>query len=139
MTLDLSTVDILNRCNVTEMKKAGDLLDPQVPGACVEFGRHVKRVEAAIIHTYGLVAYLALYQEEPAEAARLWKQMGEFCETALTALSDLKERFPYCGTPELYDLALDYKLLVEEKFQQNLRDSECRNLTIPARLFPKKS
>ena len=139
MTLDLTTVDALNRCSVSELEKAGQKLDPDAPGACEEFGRHVKKVEAALIHTYGLVAHIALYQESPAEAAQLWKQMGEFCAVTLIVLRQMKERFPHGGTPELYDLALDYKILADEKYQQNLRDSECLNLKIPEKLFPKQS
>jgi hypothetical protein len=139
MTLDLATVDTLNRCNLSEMEKVGKSLDPQAPEACEQFGRHVKKVEAALIHTYGIVAYVAVYQTSPGDAAKLWKLMSEFCEVALNVLRNMKERFRYCGTPELYDLALDYKILSDEKYQQNLRDSECLSLKIPSQLFPKKS
>ena len=65
--------------------------------------------------------------------------MSEFCDLALNALRSLKEKFPYCGTPELYDLALDYKLVADERYQENLRDSECLSLKIPENLFPKRS
>ncbi|HTG42959.1 MAG TPA: hypothetical protein VK633_00385 [Verrucomicrobiae bacterium] len=139
MTLDLATVDTLNRCNVSEMEKVGHALNPQVPGSCEEFGRHVKKVEAALIHTYSIVAYVSLHQKNPAEAAALWKHMGNFCDVAINALRTLKERFPFCGAPELYDMALDYKIAAEDRYQQNIRDSECLTLKIPADLFPKKN
>src|SRR5215204_1897078 len=100
MTVDFSTVDALNRCNVSELEKIGRSLNPQAPGSCEEFGRHVKKVEAALIHTYGIVAYVAMYQDRPSDAAELWSRMGDFCDLAINALRTLKERFPSCGTSE---------------------------------------
>lgn len=139
MTLDLDTVDTLNRCSLSEMEKVGHSLNPQMPDSCGQFRGHVKKVEAALIYTYGLVSFIAVHRKDPFDAANLWKQMSAFCEAALTTLREMKDRFPYCGTPEVYDMALDYKIASDEKYQQNLRDSECLSLPIPGRFFPKKS
>jgi hypothetical protein len=121
------------------MEKVGRALNPENPRSREAFGHQVRKVQAALIHTYGLVAYVAVYQKSPNDAAKLWHFMGEFCGLAINALRDLKERFPYCGAPELYDLALDYKLAADERYQQNVRDAECLTLKIPPNLFPKKT
>jgi len=139
MIVDLAALETVNRCNVSEMEKVGKALNPENRAACELFGHQVKNVEAALIHTYRLVSYVAVNQESPAKAAELWKSMGEFSDLAINALRDIKGQFPYCGAPELYDLALDYKLAAEERYQQNTRDSECLSLKIPTNLFPKKS
>ena len=139
MMIDLEVVNTVNRCNVSEMQKVCQLLDPKMEDSCAKFGKHVITVQAALMHTYRIVTFVAVHEKNPAQAAALWKQMGEFCDHALGALKSLKERFPKCGTPELYDLALDYKIGSDERYQQNLRDSECQKQAIPAGLFPKKS
>jgi hypothetical protein len=35
----------------------------------------------------------------------------------------LERQIPYCGTPELYDLALDYKITADKNYRQNLEDA----------------
>ncbi len=139
MTLEMDVVDTVNRCNISEMEKLGESLDPQQPGACEKFGAQVAGVHAALVHTYRIVSFVGVRTENPKIAAQYWKRMGEFCDLALSALKTLKEKFPYCGTPAVYDLALDYKLASDERYNQNILDSECLNLEIPTDLFPKKN
>src|SRR4051794_31246434 len=136
---DLDVVDAVNRCNISEMEKFGETLDPQSPESCANFGRYVSGVQAALVHTYRIVAYVAVREESPKQAAAHWRKMSEFCDLALEALKNLKDKFPYCGTPAVYDLALDYKIASEERYTENIRDSECLNLAIPQGLFPKQN
>ncbi len=35
-----------------------------------------------------------------------------------------KDIYPHCGTPELYDLALDYKIAAQERLTENMQDAE---------------
>src|SRR5438128_1237299 len=109
MGTTLELLDSVNRCQVAEMEKAGRELDPKDYGACETFGTHLRNVQAAVIHTYQITAFAAVREPEPGTAADMWKEMSKFCETALTALRMLKEKYPQCGTLELYDLTLDYK------------------------------
>lgn len=139
MMADLNVVDTVNRCNISEMEKIGKALDPQHHDSCQKFGIHVAGVQAALVHTYRIVSYVAVREQSPTQAAAHWKKMSEFCDLTLNALKSLKEKFPYCGTPAVYDLALDYKIASEERCTENLRDSECLKLTIPPGLFPKKN
>jgi hypothetical protein len=121
------------------MEKIGTALDPAAYGSCETFATHVHRVEAALAHTFQLVAYVSIREADPAKAAAHWRKMSQFCDLAIKALKKLKDKFPNCGTNAVYDLALDYKLASDERHCQNLRDSECQTLEIPAGLFQKKS
>lgn len=138
MTVDFKDVDALNRCDVSEMERFGNQLDPELPESCEEFGQHVQKVQAALIHTYAMIARSAVRKENPADAAALWEIMRDFCDFTVEKLENLKERFPLCGTPELYDLSLDYRLAAEEGYDQNTRDAECLNLPITP-IFLKKN
>jgi hypothetical protein len=107
--------------------------------SCQEFFKHVRNVQASIVNGYQIVAFTALRAPGPAEAAALWKQISLMCEDALRALRTLKNSFPNCGTPELYDLTLDYKSEADKRYYQNLEDSECAKIAAPEGLFPKVS
>ncbi len=139
MTIDLEMVNAMNRCQIAEMEKIGQSLDPGRSDASSTFAQHVLSAQSAIMHTWQIVAFASVREKDPAAAAMLWKDMGEYCDLALKSLNRLKDIFPGCGTPELYDLALDYKLAAERRHLDNLHDSECQHLTIPPGLFPKKN
>ena len=139
MTSELEIVDAVNRCNISEMEKIGAELNPDAFGSCQVFSVHVEAVHAALVHTFRIVSYVSIREPDPAKAAAHWRKMSQFCDLAIKALKKLKDKFPNCGTSSVYDLALDYKLASDERHGQNLRDSECQNLKIPAGLFQKKS
>jgi hypothetical protein len=131
MTAIADTLIKVNRCQVAELKKAGTQLDPEKN--CAEFTRLVLNVQAAVIHTYQMTAFASVQESNPEKAAVIWKEMTDFCESALTVLKDLKDKYFYCGTPQLYDLVLDYRGEAQKRYYQNLQDSECQ---IPPGLFP---
>jgi len=128
---NLDFLDAVNKCQIKELMKAAEAFDPVEN--CVEFYKHVRNVQSAVIHTYQLTAYAAIRQENPKKAATLWKAMADFCDCALNALRELRTKHQHCGTSDLYDLALDYKDQAQKRYYQNLQDSECQ--TIPAGLF----
>jgi hypothetical protein len=134
----LEIIGTVNRCQIGAMEKAGRELDPSDDDSCAEFGNHVSSVKAAIIHTYALVACAAIREKSPEEAAALWRTMVEFCDDSLRVLRKLKDLYPHCGTPELYDLTLDYRQQAQERYLSNSEDSQCQ-IPIPAGLFPKLS
>jgi hypothetical protein len=117
------------------MQKAGQDLIPDEHGACEAFSEHVRSVQGAVVHTYQITAFAAVREQDPKRAAERWKEMVKFCDAALEATKTLKDRFPLCGTPQLYDLVLDYRSQAEKRFYQNLQDSECPSP--PEGLFPK--
>ncbi|MGA2864994.1 MAG: hypothetical protein ABSF95_10975 [Verrucomicrobiota bacterium] len=120
------------------MEIAGKQLDPSQIESREAFGAHVRNVQAAIIHTYALIAHASVQETSAEAAAALWKGMVELCEDALKVLWKLKSLYPNCGTPELYDLTLDYRQEAEERYHQNLEDSQCQT-PVPAGLFPNKN
>jgi hypothetical protein len=133
----LETLTAVNRCQVSEMERSGKSLNPEQAGSCEIFSRHVDNVESAIRHTYQVVAYIAVREQNPENAAKMWMQMSAFCDEALRVLKMLKDDFSHCGTPAVYDLALDYKLAADKRYIQNTEDSEWQK--IPNQLFPKPS
>ena len=134
--LGLEDLNSVNHCQISEMEKAGDTLDPNAYESCTEFSRHVRNVQAAIVHTYQMVAHKAVRESDPGKAAVLWKEMGELCDEALKQLKRLKDVYPTCGTQELYNLTLDYKNAAHRRYMDNLEDSECTTMPLPSGLFP---
>ena|SRR6266550_4444003 len=128
-------LDSINHCLIDAMQRVGSQLDPGRTDSCTAFSSHVKNVEAAILYNYQVTAYTALRKADPKDAAQLWKEMATFCENAIKVLKDVKDIYPHCGTPELYNLALDYWSESHKRHEQNLKDSECAS-QIPAGLFP---
>ena len=99
--LDSDVLNSVNRCQIAEMEKMGRELDPQQPGACERFSERVRHVEAAILHTWQLTAFASLRESDPAAAAKLWKRMSELCDRSLAVLREFKDKYPFCGTPQL--------------------------------------
>lgn len=119
------------------MERVGNQLDPASNQACELFSNEVRNVHGAIVHTYQIVAFGATQIDSAEEAAEIWKQMVELCENAIKSLRNLKDLYPKCGAPELYDLALDYRKEADERYQQNLQDAKCQKIPVPKGLFPK--
>jgi len=135
MSIILEDLNAVNRCQISEMAKAGRTLDPQWHDSCVQFTKLVGNVEAVILHTYQLTAHAAIREADPAKAAVLWREMEELCRDTLKELKELKEVYPQCGTPELYNLTLDYMKAAQDRRLQNMEDAECLKMPIPNGLF----
>jgi hypothetical protein len=131
MTAIAETLSKVNECQVAALKKAGTELDPEKNRA--EFTSLIHNVQAAVVHTYQMSAFASVQEPDPKKAAMIWKEMMDYCESALTVLKDLKDKYFCCGAPELYDLVLDYRGEAQKRYYQNLQDSECQ---IPPGLFP---
>jgi len=138
-SITLEDLNAVNRCQISEMAKAGKSLDPRRNDSCVQFTKLVRNVEAVIRHTYQLTAHAAIREADAAKAAGLWKEMEELCQGALTELKELKEVYPQCGTPELYDLTLDYMIAAQGRRSQNMEDAECLTMPVPNGLFQTKT
>src|SRR5947209_4398638 len=102
------------------MEAAGRNLDPSQQESCEVFRKRVMGVQSALMFKYAIIAHLSIRLESPAAAADIWKQMVGFCEEAIRALWKFKNLYPGCGTPELYNLALDYRQQAQERYQRNL-------------------
>ena len=137
MEFSLELLKTVNRCQIAELAKAGEELLPKTEHHwCDLFSRHVRDVESAIVVSYKLAASSAIRQIDPTKAAECWKFMTELCDSALAVLKRLKNEFPECGTPELYDTVLDYRNAAQDRYDQNLQDAECLKTKPPERLFP---
>jgi hypothetical protein len=136
----LSFSDILDvsQPQITEMQRIGNFYpDASAPGACEAFTRQVRLVEGIVVQTYGVAAALAKKAEDLKEVADVWSRMSRFCHSALQILADMRHKYPYCGTPQLYDLVLDYKLAADKRYRGTLEEAACQKMEFPKGLFPK--
>jgi hypothetical protein len=137
----LSFNDILeiNRPQINEMERIGNqYADGTSPAACDAFARQVRLVEGIVVQTYGMAAALARKAGDLDEAAEVWRKTSAFCQSALEALAGLRDKFPHCGTAELYDLVLDYKLAADQRYRGIQEEIACQKLDIPKGLFPER-
>jgi hypothetical protein len=119
------------------MQRIGDAYaSSDVPGACLAFTRQVRIVEGIVVQTYGVAAALARKADELSEVAEIWSRMSFFCRSAMVVLASLKNKYPYCGTPELYDMVLDYKLACEKRYRGAMEEAACQKTEFPKGLLP---
>ncbi len=128
----------VGRCEIKEMQRSCETLDPALPDSCRELSTHVKTVEALVISSHRVVAYTAVQFEDPKAAADLWREYMLFCEDALNCLRNAKEKFPYCAAVNAYDVTLDYWESAKERFHENSQDAEWQSKT-PSTLSPGQS
>jgi hypothetical protein len=96
-------------------------------------------VQGILVETYGVASKLTRETEDLTEIAGIWKNLAFFCNSVLQALASLRARFPSSGTPELYDLALDYKLACDKRHRGVLQELSCQTIEFPKGIFPEPS
>ena len=135
----LSFADILGvgQPQVEEMQRIGDAFaSPDLPGACEAFTRQVSIVEGVLVQSYGIAAAMARKADDLNEVAEIWSGMSRFCQSALSRLATLRLKYPYCGTPALYDKALDYKLACDKRYRGAMEELACQKTEFPQGLLP---
>jgi len=110
--------------------------DPEAPGACEAFSRQVRLVESVVVVTYIIAVEATRKSADLREIAEVWKVMGLLCDKALGVVSSFKDRYPFCGTPELYDRLLDYKNACSTRFDRANEELLCQTMPTPRGLFP---
>ncbi|MBI5386713.1 MAG: hypothetical protein HZA90_18735 [Verrucomicrobia bacterium] len=122
---------------IGEMERLGALeTKPDQPDAAAAFSRQVRILEGILVQNYGVAATLARKADDLQEVAEIWSRMGLFCQAALQSLARLKEKHPHGAAPELYDLALDYKLACDKRHRGVLEEIACQKTELPKGLFP---
>lgn len=135
--LDFSDILAVGQPEVDQMQRIGEAYaSADEPGACEAFTRQVRKVEGVVCTTYGMAARLAKKADDLNEVASIWSRMSFFCQTALRSLASLKHKYPYCGTPALYDLVLDYKLACDKRFRNVSEELACQKTQFPKGLLP---
>jgi hypothetical protein len=104
--------------------------------ACMAFRRQVSLVEGAITNSFALVTSIAKKTDDLAEIAKMWQAMSRACEHAINLVSELKDSYPFCGTRELYNLLLDYKIACDERYHGVSDEILCQTMPTPTGLFP---
>ncbi|HEY0551882.1 MAG TPA: hypothetical protein VGF13_19925 [Verrucomicrobiae bacterium] len=138
-TISLETLVTLNQGPFDEMVRAGEQLDPANQNSCWKFTRCVWSCETALKQMYRASVLLAKEAESDAIEAQIWKQMVSYADGAIQTLARFEKIYPECGTPELYNLALDYRTAAQERFEASLSAKECQTNPAMARLFPQTS
>jgi hypothetical protein len=135
--LNFDDIVALGEPQIAHLQTVGDSFpDSEAPGACIAFSKQVRIVESFLTQTYAVAASIARRSEDLTEVSTVWDRMGKFCTVALHVLTGLKNKYPYCGTPELHDLALDYKLACSKRYHNSLEEIECQKNQLPKGLFP---
>ncbi len=138
----LSFSDILEvgQPRITEMERIGNSFpNGDSAEACTAFTHQVGVVEGTVMHTYSIAATLARKADDINEVAEVWKRMSQFCQSALEVLLRLKDKYLFCGTPQLYDLVLDYKLAADKRMRGAIEEAQCRTKDFPKELLPELS
>src|SRR5580704_16711637 len=110
MPLITETFDLLkavNECQVSGLEKAAAL--EIEPATSDQFHQLVRNAECAVVHTYQVTAFAAIQESDPQKVSTLWKDMVDFCDSALKALKELNNKYPTCGASEVYNVTLDYR------------------------------
>ena len=124
---------------ISEMERLGVLESgPGQPDAGAAFSRQVRILEGILVQNYGVAATLARKADDLQEVAEIWNCMSLFCQTVLQSLAGLKEKHPQGAAPELYDLALDYKLACDKRTKGALEEIACQKTEFPKGLFPER-
>jgi len=134
--LDLGDLTRLNQAPLDQMAELGSRLNPGDDAGRSAFARQVVAVQAILKQTYQVAALLAKRSSDCGEAASIWKTMRDYADHVIVTLSILKDLYPQCGTPELHDLALDYRTAAEKRYQSNLEAALCQKTPLPEGLLP---
>jgi hypothetical protein len=110
--------------------------DPNAEDACLVFTRQVAMLEGTLKQTFRAATLLARNSGGLKEIAEVWKRTGHFSRTFLTTLASLKDKYANCGTPEIYDLALDYTKACDDRLRDIEEEIECQRIDLPKGLLP---
>ncbi|MDH7503635.1 MAG: hypothetical protein QHJ82_13105 [Verrucomicrobiota bacterium] len=136
--LEFEDILRINRPEIDRLQEIGDSFESlDQAGACEMFSQQVQLLEGAVIQCYKIAAVVARKGGEFSDVAEVWERMSQFCQLALEVLRSLKDKYPHCGTAQLYDLVLDYKLAADKRLKAVQEEIECeKRSAIPNGLFP---
>ena len=110
--------------------------NPDTDEACAAFTHQMAMLEGTLKQTFRAATLLAKKSDELKEVSEIWKRTGRFCDSVLATLSSLKGKYPHCGTPELFDLTLDYGRACEDRLRDIEEEIECQKIDLPKGLLP---
>jgi len=102
--------------------------------ACQDFSRQVAILNGLVAAVYGEVVACSKEIESISEIAESWKLYLASLDKILKRVKGLKDQFPDCGAPELYNHILDYRIAAKERMDHAVEEGMCPNT--PAELFP---
>jgi len=135
--LTIEDITRLNREPIEELQSTAESLDPQEADSCEIFARQVVQVETVLKPIYKAAALMARRTDTAEQEASVWRDMRTYSEAVTNALTELKETYPGCGTPELHKLALDYWNAADKRLALINESIRCQSLPTPDGLFPR--
>ena len=135
--LTIDDVARLSREPIEDLRRTAADLDPSDAGSCRIFANEVARVETVLKQAYKAAALMARRTDTPEQEAEVWQRMQELAGVVIDTLKQLTEVFPNCGTSELYNLALDYRLAADKRLANISESIQCHGLPMPDGLFPR--
>ena len=135
--LDVETLVESAAPQLKEMIEAGASFgDPNSVEDCEAFTHQISMLEGTLKQTFRAATLIAKKSGELEEVANVWKRMQLFCESVLTTLVELREKHPWCGTPGVFDLTLEYKQACEDRLRDVEEEIECQKTDLPKGLLP---
>ena len=135
--LDVETLVASATPQLKEIAEVGaSFLDPNTDEACAAFARQVSMLEGTVKQTFRAATLLARKSGELEEIAEIWKNLSGYCGSVLTTLAALREKYPFCSTTEVYDLALQYKEACEDRLRDVEEEIKCQKMDLPKGLLP---
>ncbi len=124
---------------LTLMEEKLNSLEASEPASCEEFSFRVNTVREVIRPMYRAISFAAKLSGDPAKSAEHWACFIKVADFALRILKGAREKFPHCGAPELFDMALEYRHAAKVKLDQSIEDEACSKIQIPNGLFQTNS
>ncbi len=102
--------------------------------ACVAFTEEVALHKATVKLAYRHIVTCLKGSSDLDEMIRCWNILIRFIDQSLDIVRDLRERFPYCGTPDLYNELLEYRTAATQRRDEAQEERECVG-EVPGGLF----
>ena len=110
----------------SELERLGEVYpNGETQEACEAFTGEVNLHKATVKLAYRHVVTCLKGASDLDVIVKCWDILIRFIDRSTDIVRGLKERFPYCGTPELYNELLEYRNAASKRRDQALEEREC--------------
>jgi hypothetical protein len=131
------TILEIGRGELDEMAQAADIAQSKIDGQDDgdAFEDKVKLVEGFMRQVWRIAVQTSRNTDELESIASIWQSFISFCDDVVRISEAYKDAFLHGETSELYDLALDYRIAAQERYNDVLEEIRCLKIETPAGLF----
>jgi hypothetical protein len=109
--------------------------DGNTDEACQAFTQEVNVHNTTVRLAYRNVVMCVKATTDLDEIAKTWTVLISCIDRSLDIVSELKKRFPYCGTPELHNNLLDYRAAAKKRRDYAKEEQEALAQDFPEKLI----